>query len=284
MIERITFRHGPILPGVEVLDAENSSRNWRWLNTGYSLAFSTSWVGQVQYRQHRLPVTPGTVFCSAPGEIHTTPRVDRCGTFHVLLFDADVFQTLARKLGSTTEVTWGPIVDNIAPTLGARALSVIRDIDTTSESLSLQSRLAEFFGDIAESLFEVPVSLRAARGIPRRAARIREVLHDGSPTTDLMSLAKEAGLDRFQTLRVFKRTYGITPYAYQVCLRISRARELLKQGFSPAAVAAECDFADQSHLGRHFKRLVGVTPGQYKREPYTGSTRTLESILGQPDR
>ncbi|MEL6195545.1 MAG: AraC family transcriptional regulator [Myxococcota bacterium] len=284
MIEKITFRHGPILPGVEVLDAENSARHWRWLNTGYSLAFSTSWVGKVQYRRQRLPVTPGTVFCSAPGEIHTTPQVDRCGTFHVLLFDADVFQDLARKLGSSAEVTWGPIVEKVSRALSVRALSVIRDIDATGETLSLQSRLAEFFEDIAVSLFEVSVSLKPSRDIPHRAARIREVLHDGSPTTDLMSLAKEAGLDRFQTLRVFKRTYGITPYAYQVCLRVSRARELLKQGFSPAAVAAECDFADQSHLGRHFKRLVGVTPGQYKREPYTGSTRALESILDQRDR
>jgi AraC-like DNA-binding protein len=54
-----------------------------------------------------------------------------------------------------------------------------------------------------------------------------------------------------------------------VNLRIARARALLAGGASPAAVAADCGFADQPHLTRTFKRVVGVTPARYARA-FTG--------------
>lgn len=44
------------------------------------------------------------------------------------------------------------------------------------------------------------------------------------------------------------------------------ARRLLDDGLAPVVVAAEAGFADQAHLTRHFKRIVGVPPGAYQRE------------------
>ncbi len=43
----------------------------------------------------------------------------------------------------------------------------------------------------------------------------------------------------------------------------AQAKHLLAGGMGPAQVAVSCGLADQSHLTRHFKRLVGVTPGAY---------------------
>lgn len=48
--------------------------------------------------------------------------------------------------------------------------------------------------------------------------------------------------------------------------RVRLARWLLGQGLAPALAAAEAGFADQAHLTRQFKRLVGVPPGAYQRE------------------
>jgi len=50
-----------------------------------------------------------------------------------------------------------------------------------------------------------------------------------------------------------------------VHVRVERARRLLQKGTSPAIVAANLGFADQSHFGRHFKRIMHVTPIQYAR-------------------
>jgi AraC-like DNA-binding protein len=46
--------------------------------------------------------------------------------------------------------------------------------------------------------------------------------------------------------------------------RVERARRLLLDGRSPAEVATATGFYDQSHLTRHFRRLVGVPPGRFR--------------------
>ena len=56
---------------------------------------------------------------------------------------------------------------------------------------------------------------------------------------------------------------GLTPHAYLNHIRVLRARDLLRQGCPIAQAAVNVGFVDQSHLHRHFKRIVGVTPGQY---------------------
>jgi len=65
-------------------------------------------------------------------------------------------------------------------------------------------------------------------------------------------------------LRVFRKELGIPPHAYLTQVRVLRAKKLLSVGIPIAQVAWETGFADRSHLNRHFKRLVGVAPGQYQ--------------------
>ena len=94
---------------------------------------------------------------------------------------------------------------------------------------------------------------------------MRECLNEEGLNMDLDTLAQHVGLTRFEALRVFKKRYGLPPHAYQLCLRISRARRLLLDGAAAADVASSCGFADQSHFIRHFKRFTGITPMQYAR-------------------
>jgi AraC-like DNA-binding protein len=104
---------------------------------------------------------------------------------------------------------------------------------------------------------------RAEHASVRRARRhLRERWNQRVP---LEELAAVAGLSRFELVRRFRSETGLTPHAFQVNLRIARARALLTEGVTPAAVAADCGFADQPHLTRTFKRAVGVTPGRYAR-------------------
>jgi AraC-like DNA-binding protein len=97
----------------------------------------------------------------------------------------------------------------------------------------------------------------------RRARRHLQDRWD-QPVT-LAELAAVAGLSRFELIRRFRQQNGLTPHAFQRDLRIERARGMLGDGVPAAAVAAACGFADQPHLSRVFKRLVGVTPGAYAR-------------------
>jgi AraC-like DNA-binding protein len=97
------------------------------------------------------------------------------------------------------------------------------------------------------------------------ATRAREVLHARlSEDIDLEELASFSGVDRFRLNRAFQSAFGTSPHAYLVRLRLRAARRLLALGERPAAVAAEVGFADQSHLGRWFRRAYGVTPAAYR--------------------
>ena len=58
----------------------------------------------------------------------------------------------------------------------------------------------------------------------------------------------------------------MTAHGFVTQLRVVEARRLLAEGNPAAEVAHVVGFADQSHLVRHFRAALGVTPGQYARE------------------
>jgi AraC-like DNA-binding protein len=74
------------------------------------------------------------------------------------------------------------------------------------------------------------------------------------------------GLSPFHLNRLFCREIGMPPHAFQTQVRIARAKTLLRQGLPITGVAMQTGFADQSHLTRHFKRLLKLTPGQYRED------------------
>ena len=74
----------------------------------------------------------------------------------------------------------------------------------------------------------------------------------------LAELAAHAGLSRFELARTFRAQVGLPPHAYQLDLRIARARALLAAGDPPQRSRPRAGSADQPHLTRVFKRAVGV--------------------------
>jgi AraC-like DNA-binding protein len=78
-------------------------------------------------------------------------------------------------------------------------------------------------------------------------------------------LSAIAGLSPFHLVRSFTRRFGLPPHAYQIHVRVERARALLTTGMPPVQVASSVGFADQSHFTRHFRRINNVTPANYAR-------------------
>lgn len=71
-------------------------------------------------------------------------------------------------------------------------------------------------------------------------------------------------------VRSFSREFGLPPHRYLNGLRLDRSRRLLLSGVPASDVAQRVGFHDQAHLTRHFKRLLGVTPGAYARDVAQG--------------
>jgi AraC family transcriptional regulator len=105
----------------------------------------------------------------------------------------------------------------------------------------------------------------ASAGLPGSALkRAIEYVEDNlAGELTLEVLARAAGMSPSRFSRAFKRATGRTPHRYVVERRVERARLLLERGGLPIAeVAREVGFYDQSHLNRHFKRVLGLTPTQ----------------------
>jgi AraC-like DNA-binding protein len=97
----------------------------------------------------------------------------------------------------------------------------------------------------------------------------------------LAELARELGTGPFALLRAFRDRYGLPPHSWLTDARVRRAAVLLADGTPPSAVAAAVGFCDQSHLTRHFTRIVGVPPGAYQRErAAAGGARMSKTGVG----
>ena len=97
----------------------------------------------------------------------------------------------------------------------------------------------------------------------------------------LADLAALANLGQRQFTLRFKRNTGLAPHQFLLRRRVERARQRVRDrhhDMNLAQIAADCGFYDESHLNRHFKNLLGVTPAQYRKgagssRPSAGSSK-----------
>jgi transcriptional regulator GlxA family with amidase domain len=148
-----------------------------------------------------------------------------------------------------------PIVHDTA--LARRFVAMHRASAAGVPSLELQSRLAAFIDD----LFGPPTN---GHPDPRAVRRAATYLRDNiAVNVSLDELARTVGSSKFHLVRQFRAVAGVPPHTYQIGLRVLLARRLLEQGIGAAEVAARTGFTDQSHLHRHFRSRLGITPGRY---------------------
>lgn len=151
------------------------------------------------------------------------------------------------------------------PQLASAMVSLHRDISSAQVEVGAEERLLV----LIRRLFTRHATARVdAAAAPASAAigRARDYLeaHFDRPVR-LAELAGECGVSPFHLIKSFYLSVGMTPHAFLTQLRANRARELLLAGETISSVAYRCQFSDQSHLTRVFKRIFGVTPGAYAR-------------------
>jgi AraC family transcriptional regulator len=128
--------------------------------------------------------------------------------------------------------------------------------------LALGAHIAQTYGGMR------PVS-RAARGglAPWQEQRAREfLLANIKGGVTLKEVARECGLSVGYFSHAFRRTLGVAPHKWLIEQRVVLSKEKLRDdGLSLSDVATECGFSDQAHFTRHFVRIVGVSPGAWRR-------------------
>ena len=141
-----------------------------------------------------------------------------------------------------------------------------RVLDHPGDELSASSGLALITDRLVAHLAGAgPDDVGAVRD-RRTAGALRDLL-DAHVVEGLTLDAAAATLHVTPThlVKSFSTEFGLPPHRYLVGRRVDLARRLLLAGVPAARVAVEAGFHDQAHLTRHFRRLLGITPGRYVR-------------------
>lgn len=202
----------------------------------------------------------GDIITVNPGEVHDgAPLRNESRRWRMLYLEPALMSALASGIDPEAKGE----VEFSAPVLSDHriALRFANAFHRLSENPSLTGE---------EALLTLTAGLLSARrpGLPdpfHPGLRRVKALIDDAPDADvsLALMADEAGLSRFQVLRSFTAHFGLTPHAYLMQRRASRARELIRSGSPLAAVALEAGYADQSHMTRDFRRRYGLTPAAF---------------------
>jgi len=108
--------------------------------------------------------------------------------------------------------------------------------------------------------------VRQSAGTADAFTRVIELMHEqfADPLTS-EQLAEEVGLSVSQFERQFRRVMGSSPHKYLLRVRIEHAARRLKEtSDSVTTIALACGFYDHAHFSRTFRRLMKVSPREYR--------------------
>lgn len=195
---------------------------------------------------------PGAIVVQEPGDVHRDVSREGSITYQMLRFPA---RAVEHVIGRSE--LHGCLA---AEDPRARAFQRLHDaVAAGAERFALECLIAEALDALAGIAEDRQLLTRPVR---RALAMVRERFAE--PLT-LDELAAHAGLDKFHLCRAFRAQVGMPPHAYLIQLRVMHAKGLLAAGAKPKDVAPQVGLYDQSQLNRHFRRIVGVTPGRFAR-------------------
>ncbi|KMS68675.1 AraC family transcriptional regulator [Streptomyces viridochromogenes] len=216
----------------------------------------------IDYRGDHIRPAPGSIVVLAPGEMHTGGPAAAEGYAYRALYAETSLLTDGTR-GTAVPYFSEPL---LADTELSTALRIAHsELAACPDPLEAESRIPWLLTALARRHSTARAASDTVPGAGHIAHALRDRLADElTAPPSLAALAADLGLSRYQLLRAFRTTMGIPPYAWLAQYRVTRARGLLESGLRPAEVAGMVGFADQAHLTRWFRRVLGVTPAAYR--------------------
>jgi AraC family transcriptional regulator len=142
------------------------------------------------------------------------------------------------------------------------------ELGATAGATIMAESLARAIGvSVLREFAHLPTPRPAESAPPVAVLRTVELMRRRlAGSLSLEEMAQLAGVSPFHFARLFKTATGHPPHEYLIRLRVDHAQEMIARHgrtLTMAAIAQESGFADQSHMARHFRRVLGVTPGEY---------------------
>lgn len=195
---------------------------------------------RIRLRGRTQDLAAGSIAMLEPGEVHGgTPLSRHCRQDGILL-DAG-FMVAAFGAERPFDL---PVPVIAEPELARRL------------SLAAAAGNGEAISALLRTLFERHGRARIG-GAPLRSPAIAPTM----PLDATVAAASQAsGRSRWQFHRRLRAISGLSPRDLRRQLRVAKARKLIEAGESLAAAAIEAGFADQAHMSRQLRSLLGITP------------------------
>lgn len=235
---------------------------------GYCLGVIEQGALGFRYMGENVVAPAGAVNLAVPGEVHTgQAAADGGWVYRMFYLDADLMVSAASQLtgkaASLPFIRQGVIVD---ADLAAMIRRLHRQmVDGRTPLLQIEAGLLTVLTRLLRQYGRPQTDCSAPRPEPDAVETAKAYIHAHyDRDISVGDLAAATGLSPYHFIRVFGGSTGLTPHAYLTQIRVSRARQLLGAGETPVQAAVASGFFDQSHLTRHFKRIVGTTPARYR--------------------
>jgi AraC-like DNA-binding protein len=219
-------------------------------------------------RDHYITPPSGLIIIN-PGEPHTGEAAVASGfRYRALYPEAEMMQSVAAEVrGHSHDIPFfaKPVIDDVA------LFDAFHRFHTMLEGGSTRLEQESAYLWMLAQLVTRHADPKPQPGrIGRERVEIQRIRRylDAHYADDvkLADLAALVHWSPFYLLRVFRNEVGLPPHAYLETIRVREAQRLLKIGTPLANVAYDTGFSSQSHFTTTFKRLIGVTPGQYARQ------------------
>jgi AraC family transcriptional regulator len=148
-----------------------------------------------------------------------------------------------------------------------RPLAERMDTDFDSIYEELLSRMIRIHAGINGELDKFKAVKRSTRiELYKRLNIAKDFMHANlGRKINLEIISGTASLSVHHFKREFKTLFGYTPHRYLFLKRMEKARQLLKESELPVnEIALNTGFIDQSSFIRQFRKLNGITPGDYR--------------------
>ncbi len=209
---------------------------------------------------------PGGLILLNPDDVHTGEPADERGFEYRALYPtvAHMRAALAQFTGRQQDIPFFSTAPIDRPMLSGSVRALHRSLFEEASPLERESRFIWVLAQLIKDHADTRPLERAIGHEPRVIRQARDYIdaHFARGVT-LTEVASYVGLSPYYFLRVFRAEVGMPPHAYLESVRIRQAQQLLAQGMPVAEIAHEAGFSSQSHFTHRFKRLIGVTPGQY---------------------
>jgi len=268
------------VPGVDLLRARYVTHRYtRHAHETFTFALIEAGVEEFNYGGSLLRAGQGEVALLNPDMVHTGQAGSPDGWAYRVLYPNPALVTgVAADLGwpqGTPSFPETVVYDPRSARLLRAAHIAAEHGDRLASSSLLRAALSWLLRAHARPGYRA--SAAPDRPSPAGVRAVRDLLVDRlADPPSLDDLARECGMSPFALVRAFRSETGLPPHAYVNHLRVRLARRLLDGGVAPAEVAAAAGFADQAHLTRHFKRVVGVPPGAYQREREAAAGKNVQ--------